>query len=544
MRFKQFLAEAQFGASSFDKVLVILERRIARGLGMKIFRYGGPEGKEKLSIGGRTYDSYLYFFGEGKAFRFNSFRYNIESIDIWKEFRMGKAPEFTINVGELNSVAFLNVIDTLIPYLKNPVKKEIPVYFLPESVESSNKNLLTEARRSTPVEFFKLCVAKLDGRDLTKLSWEDINLVAAENDVQVPTAVRANKTGKGTWSVVPPGMDSDGDITNQAELDSASKKGNDPIYYIKITAQDPQSKKFLSTGEDATAQKLYKQIQDQVLNGAPTEKEVKDPKTLFGHMAQLVKMVAQDHLKALLIMGGPGIGKSFTVYSTIKEAGLVENINYIKLTGKATPISLYQTLYMWRNGGLVVFDDLDSIWQNEDAVNILKGALDSYDKREISWGSNRTLDISKRTKKDQEEYMEILDKQLAGEEVEIEGEFNKDGSPKIHDQFKYPAKFEFKGKIIFISNLKESQFDSAILSRSAKINMDLTPEQVLMRMRSILPSLGPAELTIEQKEEIIDHLLQMNRNAQLSAVTMRDFIKVSNIVKSGVDNWKELSRYA
>ena len=551
MSFKEFLTEAQFGPSTFTKALAIIEKRLTRLIGSKLYRYDGPDGVMELSIGGKKFNSYLYFTNNSKAFRINTFRYKIASIDVWKKYTTVKNPDFTMDLGEINSVALLSILDSVAKFIKSPKAETIPLYFLPESVSGEGLHSLTEAKRSTPIDFYNLCKNGLSGKNLESLEWDDINSVASAADVQVPTFIRGQKTGKGRWSVVPPGLDtSTGDVTDQNAISSAGKKGSDPILYIKVTAQDPVSKKFLSSGDNKEAQDLYAKIQDALSadqgNGNPSDKEIKNPDTLFGHLYDLSTLVARRKLNSLLVYGGAGTGKTFTVFKAIQDAGLAKGKDYIKLSGKATPVSVYQLLYKWRDGGVVIFDDLDSIWKDKDTANILKAVLDSNDERVVDWQSNRTVDLSRKSEEEKKKYMDDLDKRLAGgadigaEEEEVD----EDGKVKKAGPIKFPASFEFRGSIIFISNLKKEEFDSAVMSRSAKIDMSLTPEQLIARMRSVLPHLGHPDVPLERKEELVDHLWKMFKGKELEMLTFREYVKCEKILASGVPNWKDLMQYA
>lgn len=639
MSFKLYLQEAAFTQASIEKAILIIQKKLTKLLKTTLYRYGGASGTELLSgPDGKKYVSYLYFFNNTHAFRINTFRYNIMSIDVWKSYTPETAPQFTIHVEDLNSAQLMYTLDKIAIQIKNPHPEDIPLYFLPEEVElneateklghfvksphleihvhdagkdkvtgkpnrnvsivntktkekvklihgvgnksnekiinhvsdvhnsklqhsggvkwtnqlhSMKESVLTEARRSTPQEFLHFAKAKLgDNANFARMSWQDIANVAAENDVQVPGFIRGQKNtddprGVNTFSIIPPGENPSTEvIDDKKEYDVAAKKKAEPILYIKVTAQDPETKKFLSTADSKQAQQLLGQIQKSLDSGEIPKEELQDPNTLYGHLTQLVTLVCKGKLKSLLVFGGPGTGKTFTIMKAITDAGLVSGSDFTKLSGKSTALGLYQTLFSFRENGLVIFDDIDSIWDDDGAVNILKAALDSYDKREISWSSNRTLNISKRPKQAQIEYMEILDKQLAGEDVEIPDEFNKDGSPKIHDKFKFPETFEFKGKIVFISNMSEEEFDTAVLSRTAKIKMDITPMQLLDRMRSILPILGGKDTPIEVKEEVLAYLFDRLQKKTLNMLTMREFVKTLAIANSGVPNWRELSKYA
>lgn len=158
----------------------------------------------------------------------------------------------------------------------------------------------------------------------------------------------------------------------------------------------------------------------------------------FRFLAQLVKMVVKGQAVSAIISGGGGLGKTYTVMGQVKAAGLqeiggvfidsddedtMEDVAYSEgdykvIKGFSTAKGLYNTLYYNRTK-LVIFDDCDSVLQNDVAVNILKGALDSYDKRVITWQSQT----------------------IAGSEI--------------------PNEFEFEGRVIFISNMHVSKNTSA-----------------------------------------------------------------------------------
>jgi hypothetical protein len=194
------------------------------------------------------------------------------------------------------------------------------------------------------------------------------------------------------------------------------------------------------------------------------------------------------------------------------------------------------------------------MWRNEEATNILKAALDTSPVREISWSSANTVNVSRWNEQRREDYNDQLDKLINGESVEDDDDDDDydddDDAPKKKkksskpEKIKYPSTFEFKGRVIFISNLKKEEFDTAIMSRSAKIGMDMTPEQILQRMRNVLPNLGGTDVSIELKEALLEQLLKMRSSGELDAVTMREFTKGLDIVRSGAPNWRDLIQYA
>lgn len=516
--FSAYLEEAKFSESNFERLLSAIERKMPKLLGSKLYRFGGPNGVEKLQ--GET--GYLYFFGGTKAFRVRAKAGTIKGIDIWKEYHTDEGPSFTMHMDKLSGDSILGAMSKIANIIKHPEVTEIKL--------SEGIQLDEMAKRVEPAAFYDMMTAAYGTDGAASVTWEQIKKIADENDVLIPAYIRNQKIGRGKWNAEPNAVSNDdgegGEDGNGNDTPAKAKK-KDSILYIKVTAQDPDTKKFVSAANDAAAQKLYAQL-TKAVEAPPSKAEIMDPDTLYGHLSQLVSMACKGTLRSLLIYGGPGTGKTFTIMKTISEMGLTKGRDYVKLSGKASPVEIYKTLFMFRKGGLVLFDDLDSMWGNSDATNVLKAALDTSPVREISWSSNATVNVSRMDDKEREEFFDDVDQQIAD-------------SP---DKVKYPSTFEFTGRVVFISNLAKSEFDTAILSRSAKIDMSMTPSQILERMRKILPHLGGEDVSITQKEELLDHLLVMHGRKEITAVTMREFTKGLDIVRSGVENWRDLIRYA
>jgi hypothetical protein len=564
LSFSSFMAEAKFSEDNFSRLLNVIEKKMPKLLGSEIYRYGGSAGVEAQGI--------LYFFGSGKAFRIRHRSGKVLGIDVWNEYHGNKGPAFTIELADIDASSIIGAMGKIASIIKAPRAGEIEVQ-LREDLQLDEM-----AKRTSPADFYSLMVDKYGEEGAQNASGEQIKSVAADKDILIPSFIWATAVGKGRtakYNTKPGGRSEDapkadaepkGDDGEKAEPKGDAPvvaKKKDAILYIKVTAQDPDSKKFISAADNAAAQRLYAQLSASV-NGGGTEAELKDPDTLYGHMAQLVSMACKGSLRSLLIYGGPGTGKTFTIMKTVNDMGLAKGKDYVKLSGKASPIEIYKTLFMYRKSGLVIFDDLDSMWRNEDATNILKAALDTSPVREISWVSAQTINVSKMDDERKEKLFAQIDRQLNGEsEPEApppEDDEEEDEDPKAKkkkqrgtaepaassdpNKIKYPSTFDFTGRVVFISNLKKEDFDTAIMSRSAKINMDLSPAQILDRMRKILPSLGGTDVSIELKEELLDHLLVMHKRKEITAVTMREFTKGLDIVRSGVPNWKELVVYA
>jgi predicted 3-demethylubiquinone-9 3-methyltransferase (glyoxalase superfamily) len=197
--------------------------------------------------------------------------------------------------------------------------------------------------------------------------------------------------------------------------------------------------------------------------------------------------VARGKSNSLIVSGMAGVGKTSVVVDTLNSIGFVKDENYYKSTGTITTAGLYETLFKNRNK-LVIFDDCDSVLKDDDSVNLLKGALDTYPVRELS----------KITKGNTFDSTGMSD-------AEIQATYDEKGGKLL------PNRFEFKGQVIFISNLGEEKFDSAILSRSLHVDVNLSKSEVINRMKEILKRISP-EVDMGIKEEALDYLIWVTDN--------------------------------
>ena len=209
-------------------------------------------------------------------------------------------------------------------------------------------------------------------------------------------------------------------------------------------------------------------------------------------------------------------GKTYTVNKTLVASGLkdlsdagaleigsvVNRANsFTSIKGYSTPKGLYRTLYENKDS-VVVFDDCDSILKDPVALNLLKSALDSYGKRIISWNA--------------------------------EAGFGRDDE--------LPRSFEFKGRVIFISNLSQDKIDQAIRSRSMMVDLSMTEDQKIERMEVISSSdeFLP-EFSAEQKKDALDLIRSLKEDAK--EISLRTLISVTKIRASGNKNWKGMATY-
>jgi DNA polymerase III delta prime subunit len=238
-----------------------------------------------------------------------------------------------------------------------------------------------------------------------------------------------------------------------------------------------------------------------------------DINTRFGFVEKLVTMVASGVQPSAVITGEGGLGKTYTVTKTLEAHGYkdisdladFEVGSVIKtrkcftfVKGYSTAKGLYRTLFE-NNKSIIVFDDCDAVLKDPVALNLLKGALDSYGKRIISWNADmRDDDI--------------------------------------------PKSFNFEGRVIFISNMSQDKIDQAIRSRSMMIDLSMTTNQKIDRMEHISKS---EEFLPEYDKSVKADALALIRAIKddCKEISLRTLIAVSKVRASNPTDYKDLATY-
>jgi len=227
-------------------------------------------------------------------------------------------------------------------------------------------------------------------------------------------------------------------------------------------------------------------------------KQTQDPQVMFDNIERLTKMVGRGIQPSLVITGGAGMGKTHLVKGTLEGMGLKESTDFVHFKGRATAAGLFITLYE-NSDKIIVLDDCDSVFRDDDAVNILKGALDSYDTRKISYITTKAL------------------KDEFGSEV--------------------PRHFEFSGRIIFISNISQSKLDEAIRSRSFVADVDLTTDQMFARMEQLIDKMQ-SRIPTAAKRQALELMKELDAEFDGLEINLRSFIKAARICAMGFENPK------
>jgi hypothetical protein len=235
----------------------------------------------------------------------------------------------------------------------------------------------------------------------------------------------------------------------------------------------------------------------------------------FDMLKEMTKAVKKGAVRAMIVSGPPGVGKSHGVeevlerYDTLATLGASKKYDVVK--GAMSPIGLYVKLFNYKDkDNVLVFDDCDAIFEEPLALNILKAALDSKKKRTIHWNTDSF--------------------KLRNEGV--------------------PDSFEFKGSAIFITNLdfhdvKSKKIRShleALESRCHYMDLTITTErEKMLRIAQVIKDgmLDSYKLDDEVKDEIID-FVDINKK-RLRELSLRTVLKVADLAVAFPTKWEAMA---
>jgi hypothetical protein len=236
----------------------------------------------------------------------------------------------------------------------------------------------------------------------------------------------------------------------------------------------------------------------------------------FEVLKDMTKAVKEGTVRAMIITGPPGVGKSFGVEEVLSREDLFNTLGnkrpkYEIVKGAMSAIGLYSKLYQYsEKGNVIVFDDCDSVLLDDLSLNILKAALDTSKKRTISWNTDSRV--------------------LRNEGV--------------------PDRFEFKAGAIFITNIKFENVRSkklqdhlaALESRCHYIDLQMdTEREKMLRIKQITEDGMLASYEFEDcvRDEIVDYIIE--NKSKMRELSLRTVLKVADLRKSMPDTWKSVA---
>tara|TARA_R110000851_G_scaffold286717_3_gene440613 strand:- start:392 stop:1411 length:1020 start_codon:yes stop_codon:yes gene_type:complete len=261
-------------------------------------------------------------------------------------------------------------------------------------------------------------------------------------------------------------------------------------------------------------------------NAKVTKREETDEETIdrmrerFDMLEDMTKACKKGDVRAMIVSGPPGVGKSFGVEKVLGKHDLISEISgapskYQVVKGAMSAIGLYCKLFNYADkDNVLVFDDCDSVFSDELSLNILKAALDSKKNRTIHWNTDSF--------------------KLRNEGV--------------------PDSFQFKGSAIFITNIKFDNVKSvkmrehlkALESRCHYIDLTIdTDREKMLRIKQIVKDgmleeyMNDTTFTQDTVDDIID-FCEGNKN-RLRELSLRTVLKVADLAKAFPTKWEAMA---
>ena len=243
-----------------------------------------------------------------------------------------------------------------------------------------------------------------------------------------------------------------------------------------------------------------------------TDEEIEQKLTdRFEILSDMTNAAIDGDVRALIVSGPAGLGKSFTVEKAL-EAWDPNAMSHRIVKGYVKAPALYKLLYQHRGAGSVlVFDDADDVFLDETAIGLLKAALDTTDRRIISYMTEGSL----------------VDEESAE---------------------RLPKSFEFRGTVVFITNYDfDAMIDrgskiaphlSALVSRAHYIDLAMkTQRDYLIRIRQVVKQglLKNIGLSDDAQDDVVQFI---EKNAsRLRELSLRMALKIGTLRRKDDGRW-------
>lgn len=255
----------------------------------------------------------------------------------------------------------------------------------------------------------------------------------------------------------------------------------------------------------------------------------------FSILQNLALDASRGNLKGLVVWGASGMGKSYEVIEVLGKDNLMDKLSYNPdapdqnkrrigrggkfkprytiVKGFSTAAALFQILYESRGENeVLVLDDIDNIYKDDDAMNLVKAALDTTGARTISWNT------------------------------------------MTRNPTDVPNRFDFNGSVIFITNINLQEIADrnvgpmvphvrALLDRCLTLDLTIdTPRERLVRINQVARDLKMLKLQHGLTPKQVDEVLNWTHTHadRFRDLSLRKVGQLANLRK-GKKDWKRVA---
>jgi hypothetical protein len=235
----------------------------------------------------------------------------------------------------------------------------------------------------------------------------------------------------------------------------------------------------------------------------------------FMMLTEMTKAVKRGDVRALIVSGPPGVGKSHGIEEVLERHSLVQSlggaVKYETVKGAVSPLGLYCKLYqLAAKDNVIVFDDCDTIFTDETSLNLLKAALDTKKTRTLHWNSDSN--------------------KLRAENI--------------------PDSFKFEGSAIFVTNVKFSKVRgrlrehlAALESRCHYIDLTIDTDREKMLLIKKITAEGEMLRAHRLSDDTIADIIEfvdLNKT-RLRELSLRTVLKVADLAKAFPTMWEAMA---
>lgn len=256
------------------------------------------------------------------------------------------------------------------------------------------------------------------------------------------------------------------------------------------------------------------------LTDRPGEEETEEQiieriKERFSIFRFAVEGVATDSIRALIVAGAAGIGKTEMVQREFEKYRASHGLEYEVVKGNiVSSYQLYQLLFLNQaEDNVLVLDDCDAILKDANGLNILKAALESGDRpRIISYKSQAVQNLG------------------------------------------LPTEFEYKGRMIFITNENFQKIidkDSSVIGKHMKAIIDRTlyldlllhnRREIYCRIKQVISENGLLD-RCEIDPKFYDMILLWIKNNldNIRSLSLRTPIHIAEMIRTNESQWQRMA---
>jgi len=255
---------------------------------------------------------------------------------------------------------------------------------------------------------------------------------------------------------------------------------------------------------------------------------ITDVKERFEALEMYAHDIGDGKINSMIVSGAAGIGKTYALLKVLEAMHGKDQVRFHRTAGFVSTIEMYRLLFEYRHAGdVLMFDDTDNIFYDDNTLNILKGALDSLKVRTLSYRTKSTVDLGE------------------------------DGDVDDLEEGEVPNEFQYEGTCIFVTNIDFYAYLSgpktritphieALMNRTRYLDMALhQPRAVALWIQHMVTTekmlLSPEHgLTKQQSDDVLAFIVE--HYPRIHKPSLRTAVLIAQDLRNHPDRWQALAK--